>query len=168
LAKELQAAHPDLPRRSCYEAGQHPDTSGPCRLLRRHHYDCILVAPSKLPRPMAPARRAALFSRTRNLWCAAVFGALANHELVRDGARYVSKPRPPNATPDPALRNALLAFDEVDVRITNNGTVKYGPHPDAHKLRRFVVRDPANYARGMTEATAGVLATLGKAAPSVR
>jgi transposase len=49
LAKKLQAAHPDTALRFCYEAGPHgyPLARG----LQAHGYECILVAPSKLPRP---------------------------------------------------------------------------------------------------------------------
>jgi transposase len=48
LAKKLQAAHPDSPLRFCYEAGPHGYPL--CRCLRAHGYECILVAPSKIPR----------------------------------------------------------------------------------------------------------------------
>jgi transposase len=48
LAKKLQAAHPQTPLRFCYEAGPHGYPL--CRFLRAHGYDCILVAPSKVPR----------------------------------------------------------------------------------------------------------------------
>jgi len=53
LAKKLAAAHPGLTLRFCYEAGPHGYP--PCRCLRGHGYDCILVAPSKIPR--APGQR---------------------------------------------------------------------------------------------------------------
>lgn len=48
LAKKLQRAHPDHDLRFCYEAGPHGYPL--CRCLRAHGYDCILVAPSKIPR----------------------------------------------------------------------------------------------------------------------
>lgn len=48
LAKKLQAAHPDTTLRFCYEAGPHGYPL--CRSLLAHGYDCILVAPSKVPR----------------------------------------------------------------------------------------------------------------------
>jgi transposase len=48
LAKKLQAAHPDAELRCCYEAGPHGFPLGRC--LRSHGYECILVAPSKIPR----------------------------------------------------------------------------------------------------------------------
>ena len=48
LAKKLQAAHPGTPLRFCYEAGPHGYPLARC--LHAHGYDCILVAPSKIPR----------------------------------------------------------------------------------------------------------------------
>jgi len=48
LAKKLQAAHPATDLRFCYEAGPHGYPLGRC--LQTHGYDCILVAPSKIPR----------------------------------------------------------------------------------------------------------------------
>lgn len=48
LAKKLQAAHPDTQLRFCYEAGPHGYPL--CRCLQAHGYQCILVAPSKIPR----------------------------------------------------------------------------------------------------------------------
>ena len=48
LAKKLQAAHPDTALRFCYEAGPHGYPLARC--LQTHGYDCILVAPSKIPR----------------------------------------------------------------------------------------------------------------------
>jgi transposase len=49
LAKKLHAAHPGVTLKFCYEAGPHGYPLGRC--LRAHGYDCILVAPSKIPRP---------------------------------------------------------------------------------------------------------------------
>ena len=48
LAKKLQAAHPATALRCCYEAGPHGYPL--CRCLQAHGYDCLLVAPSKIPR----------------------------------------------------------------------------------------------------------------------
>jgi transposase len=48
LLKKLSAAHPDHPLKICYEAGPHGYPL--CRCLRAHGYDCIIVAPSKVPR----------------------------------------------------------------------------------------------------------------------
>jgi len=48
LLKKLSAAHPQLQLKICYEAGPHGYPL--CRCLRAHGYDCIIVAPSKVPR----------------------------------------------------------------------------------------------------------------------
>jgi transposase len=48
LAKKLQAAHPGVTLKFCYEAGPHGYPL--CRCLRTHGYECIVVAPSKVPR----------------------------------------------------------------------------------------------------------------------
>jgi len=48
LLKKLQAAHPGTALRCCYEAG--PRGYPLCRFIRSHGHECILVAPSKVPR----------------------------------------------------------------------------------------------------------------------
>jgi transposase len=48
LAHKLQAAHPGLTLKFCYEAGPRGFALGRC--LRSHGLDCILVCPSKVPR----------------------------------------------------------------------------------------------------------------------
>jgi hypothetical protein len=47
----------------------------------------------------------------------------------------------------------------VDVAVSDGGIVRYGGE-DARPVRRFVVRDPARYAEGMTRVTADLLAGL--------
>jgi len=48
LTKKLQAAHPGAELRCCYEAGPRGYPLG--RFIRAHGHECILVAPSKIPR----------------------------------------------------------------------------------------------------------------------
>ena len=48
LAHKLQAAHPGMILKFCYEAG--PRGFALCRCLQMHHWNCILVCPSKIPR----------------------------------------------------------------------------------------------------------------------
>lgn len=48
LLKKLSAAHPGYRLKLCYEAGPHGYPL--CRCLRAHGYQCIIVAPSKVPR----------------------------------------------------------------------------------------------------------------------
>jgi len=117
---------------------------------------------SFLTQPVDAAKRERLLAGKRNFWCAAVFGSLAGRDLVREHGRYVSKPRWPGKPLDRSLRNELFEFEEVEVQVTDNAAVNYGPQPDAHKVMRFTIRDQTNYARGMTEATASLLDSLGK------
>jgi hypothetical protein len=56
----------------------------------------------------------------------------------------------------------LFGFSEVEVSVSDAGVVSYGKRPASHKLKRFEVREPAHYEQGMTEATAGLLSTLGR------
>jgi transposase len=48
LLKKLQAAHPGVALKCCYEAG--PRGYPLCRFIRAHGWECIIVAPSKVPR----------------------------------------------------------------------------------------------------------------------
>ena len=48
LAKKIEAAHPGMLLKFCYEAG--PRDFALCRCLRSHGWECILVCPSKVPR----------------------------------------------------------------------------------------------------------------------
>ena len=48
LLKKLAAAHPGVTLKFCYEAG--PRGYPLCRFLRRHGAECLIVAPSKVPR----------------------------------------------------------------------------------------------------------------------
>ena len=49
----------------------------------------------------------------------------------------------------------------MEVSVTNVGLVSYGNGPGSHKVRRFEVRDSAQYEQGMVEATAALLLSLG-------
>ncbi len=117
---------------------------------------------SFLTQPVDAARRERLMAGTRNLWCTAVFGSLAGRHLVPEDGRFVAKSRPSGRAVEQTLRNELFEFLEVELHITDDAVVKYGAHPDARKVMRFAVRDQVNYARGMTEATAHLLASIGK------
>jgi transposase len=48
LLKKLQAAHPGVALKICYEAG--PRGYPLCRFIRGHGAECMIVAPSKVPR----------------------------------------------------------------------------------------------------------------------
>ena len=61
-----------------------------------------------------------------------------------------------------AGRKPLFGFSEVEVSVSDTGVVSYGKGPGSHKVKRFEVRDAAQYEPGMVEATAGLLSTLGR------
>ena len=48
LIKKLQASHPGVALKVCYEAG--PRGYPLCRFIRQHGAECIIVSPSKVPR----------------------------------------------------------------------------------------------------------------------
>ena len=115
-----------------------------------------------LSRPVEPARQARLFAGTRNLWCAAVLGAMSGREVVLDRGKWRSVLPGSIPTATGAKREALFGFSEVEVSVSDAGVVSYGKGPMSHKLKRFEVREPGHYEQGMTEATAGLFSTLGR------
>ena len=99
LAKKLQAAHPGETLRFCYEAGPTGFTLD--RFLRAHGYECLVVAPSKIPR--CPGDRVKTDRRDAD--------QLAR--LLRAGeltALHVPDPQ------DEAVRDLLRARDQVRVQ----------------------------------------------------
>ncbi len=112
--------------------------------------------------PPDPQRQARLFARTRNLWCTVIFGVLSGRQVAFDGTTYRSV-SPTNRTAQGAAPTIdLFGFSEVDISISDDGTVRYGKNPDSKKVMRFEVRDKARYAEGMTALTADLLSTLGR------
>jgi len=115
-----------------------------------------------LSRPVEAERQARLFAGTRCLWCAAVLGVMSGREVVLDSDRWTSVlPGSSRAAAD-AERKPLFGFSEVEVSVSDTGVVSYGEGPGSHKMKRFEVREPAQYEQGMVEATAGLLSTLGR------
>jgi hypothetical protein len=110
-----------------------------------------------LSQPVDPVRKAKLFAGERNLWCTAIFASVAGRTVAFDGKGYELGPSGSAGQIPPGM-TGLFGFEEVELTITDAGVVKYGPDAGARKIRRFVVRDRARYAEGMTEATAGLLA----------
>ena len=115
-----------------------------------------------LSRPVEPERQARLFAGTRNLWCTAVFGLMAGREVVFDGSQWTSALPGKGQGASEAERRPLFGFSEVEVTVNDAGTVSYGKGPGSHKVKRFEVRDSANYEKGMTQATAALLSGLGR------
>jgi hypothetical protein len=113
-----------------------------------------------LSQPVDPARRDRLLAGTRNLWCTAVFGVLADRSVARMGDSYTCVPKRQAANPSVAAPGEVFGFSEVDLSVTDTGVIRYGRSQSSKKVMRFEVRDPANYAPAMTAATADLLARL--------
>ena len=119
LAKKLQAAHPGAQLRFCYEAGPHGYPL--CRFLRSHGYQCILVAPSKVPR--SPGDRVKTNRRDADQ-LARLYRAA---ELT---AIHVPDPQ------DEAVRDLLRARDQV----------RQHQHRARQQLKMFLLRHNIRYA----------------------
>ena len=89
-----------------------------------------------LRQPVDPARRAALFGQTRNLWCTAVFQALT--------------------VPGQPAGNAF-EFESVKISIGDDGVVRAPVGVDSTTVHRFKVRALSSYGTEMTRATAEIL-----------
>ena len=115
-----------------------------------------------LSRPVEPERQARLFAGTRNLWCSAVLGVMSGREVVFDGSKWTSVLPQSNRAAAVAGQKPLFEFPEVEILVSDAGTVSCGKGPGSHKVRRFEVRDSAQYEQGMVEATTALLSSLGR------
>lgn len=109
-----------------------------------------------LAQPVDPARQAKLFAGVRNLWCTAIFAVLAGKAVAADGSEIAFVPGKPAG--DPSAAKPLFGFSDVEIYITDDAVVRYGHRPDSTRVMRFEILDTANYAQGMTAATARLLA----------
>ena len=115
-----------------------------------------------LSRPVEPERQARLFAGTRNLWCAAVLGVMSGREVVQLDGKWIAAPPASRKAATGAGRQPLFGFSQVELSVSDAGVVSYGQGPGSHPVKRFEVRDPAQYEPGMVEATARLLSTLGR------
>jgi hypothetical protein len=115
-----------------------------------------------LSRPVETECQARLFAGTRNLWCAAVLGVMSGREVVFTGSKWTCLLPERGLTAAVARRKPLFRFSKVRVSISDVGVVSYGKGPGSHKVRRFEMRDAAQYEQGMVEATATLLSGLGR------
>jgi hypothetical protein len=115
-----------------------------------------------LAQPVDPARQAKLLAGTRPLWAAAVLGVMSGREVALDGGSWRSVLPAKRPQPADATSRGIFGFEDVDISVSDAGVVSYGPAPGSHKMKRFVVRDSAQYEKAMTEATAELLRTLGR------
>jgi hypothetical protein len=119
-----------------------------------------------LAQPIDPELEARVLGMTRNLWCCAVFVAVRDGVIVREGESYTAIPRSRLEG-----RTPVFDFERVQVVVSDEGVVtevKAGGRP----IQRFRVLDRENYARAMTEVTSRMLRDircvpdLGREAPS--
>jgi transposase len=110
LAKKLQAAHPGVTLKFVYEAGPHGYPL--CRCLRAHGYECILVAPSKIPR--APGQRVKTNRRDADqlarLSRAGELSAIHVPEPEDEAVRDLLRARWQTAKPQHRARQQLKSF----------------------------------------------------------
>lgn len=119
LLKKLQAAHPGMALKCCYEAG--PRGYPLCRFIRQHGAECIIVAPSKVPRQ--PGDRVKTDRRDADQ-LARLFRA---GELT---GIYVPDP------PDEAVRDLIRARYQVQKQ----------QHRARQQLKMFLLRQNLRYA----------------------
>jgi transposase len=135
LIKKLRAAHPGAALKFCYEAG--PRGYPLCRFIRAHRAECIVVAPSKVPRQ--PGDRVKTDRRDAD--------QLAR--LLRAGELtgiYVPDP------PDEAVRDLIRARYQVSTQ----------QHRARQQLKMFLLRHNFRYAgtKAWTAAHLRYLATV--------
>lgn len=113
-----------------------------------------------LAQPVDPARCAKLFAQQRNLWCAAVFGAVAGREVVERNGRFESVPPAAGKARGIGRDHGVFGFREIAIEVGDDAVVRPGESPEARRVWQFEIRDRERYARAMTEATAGLLQTF--------
>ncbi len=89
-------------------------------------------------------------------------GVMSGREVLFDGRKWTSVLPLSSGAMAGEARKALFGFSEVELSVSNTGVVSYGGEPGSHKIKRFEVRNAAQYERGRTEATTGLLAGLGR------
>lgn len=113
-----------------------------------------------LEQPVNPDRQAKLFAQTRNLWCTAIFGAVAGRRVVERDGRFTSLPAPPDQPRTLFADHGVFGFRGLYVEVGDNAIVRLSDKPEAAWIWQFEVRDRERYSRAMTEATAGLLASF--------
>jgi hypothetical protein len=104
-------------------------------------------------KPLDEASRAKVLSGPRELWCTAVFAALAGLDVVRDGAEWAVVPAGSRPGAKPVFR-----FEEREVTISDDAAIRYGKTETSKTIRCFQIDDREHYAEAMTAATARILA----------
>lgn len=110
-----------------------------------------------LGQPVNPERRSQLFGQARNLWCAAVFGAVAGRRVIECDGRFTAVLPPASEPHGLQSDHGVFGFREIAIAIGHDAVVRPSESPAARRVWRFEIRDRERYARAMTEATAGLL-----------
>jgi len=92
-----------------------------------------------LSEPSPTEDREWLMNGERNLWCAGLLGLAVGRKVQHAG-------------------HDVAGFAPVDVCVNESGIVSYGQISGAHRVMRFTITDPANFAAAVTAATAQLLA----------
>ena len=111
-----------------------------------------------LAQPVDAERKARLFAQQRNLWCAAIFGAVAGRKVVERNGHFVSEPPAAGEPRTLGANHGVFGFRGIGIEVGDDAVVRASDDPKAHWVWQFEVLDREHYARAMTEATAGLLA----------
>jgi hypothetical protein len=105
-----------------------------------------------LNEPVDAERAKQVLAGSRNLWCTAVFTAMADLAIVREGDRWVYRRQ--EALGD---KKPVFGFAPVGVEVSDTAAIRYGTGPGAHRVMRFEMYDRKNYAEAMTTVTRELL-----------
>jgi hypothetical protein len=135
--------------------------TAPTPLIQFFRYALERQAVDPLPflaEPVDVEAKARLFAQTRNLWCTAIFGALAGRRVVEQDGRFIARPSAAGEPRELQRDHGVFGFREISVAVDDAAVVRPATGPDARTLWQFEIRDRPRYARAMTEATADLLA----------
>ena len=113
-----------------------------------------------LRRVLALGRRAGLgqaFDQRRNLWCCAVFPAIADKSIVRQGEEFAVVDRD-----ELGGRIPVYDFEPVRVIVSDDGTVTKVTE-GGQCFNRFRIHDREHYAEAMTAITSDILQRIDSA-----
>lgn len=113
-----------------------------------------------LEQPVNSDRQTKLFAQTRNLWCTAIFGAVAGRRVIERDGRFASLPAPPDQPRSLFADHGVFGFRGLYVEIGDDAVVRSSDKAGASWVWRFEILDRDRYPRAMTEATAGLLASF--------